>query len=93
MKSGTAGFEHFQHAVGDDEAAHDIAGGGHHRDESEDGGERALMLAHEHDRAHHRNRIQGIGERHQRSMQQGRNAPDYFKSDETGEHKDKECVD
>src|SRR5208337_2229116 len=53
----------------------------------------APVLAHEHDRTHYRDRIQGVGERHQRSVQQRRDPPDHFKSDEPSENKNKERID
>src|SRR5208282_1664233 len=84
---------HLQHAVGNEEAADDVAGGGDDGDESEDGGELAFMPAHEHDGTDDRDRVQGVGERHQGCVQQGRNPANHFKSDEAGEHKNKKRVD
>jgi hypothetical protein len=51
------------------------------------------MFAHEHDGANDRDGVQGIGQRHKRSVQKGRDPPDYFESDETGEHENKKCID
>jgi hypothetical protein len=86
MPFDAAGLEHFQHSVGDDEAAHDVAGGGNDGHRAEKGGQRGFMFARQNDRADHRNRVQGVGQGHQRSVQQRRNAANHFESDECRKH-------
>src|SRR6516164_1148789 len=81
-----AGLEHLQHAVGDNEAAHNIA---RRRDDcyrSQYRGQLAFPLARQDDCADHRNGVQCIRQRHQRRVQQRRNAPDHFESYECGQH-------
>ncbi len=73
-----AALEHPEHSVGDDEAAHDVAGGGNHGDGPQHSGERALMFADQHDRPHHGDRVEGVGQRHQRRVQQRRHAPNHL---------------
>src|ERR1700677_481306 len=89
----TAGLEHFEHAVGDQESADYVAGGGDDGDEAEHGGERALALADQHNRADDGDGIEGVGERHEWRVQQGRNVADDLEADEAGQHEDEECVD
>src|SRR5579863_4672046 len=82
-----ARLEHFEHAVGDEEAAHNVAGGGHDGDGAEDSGERGLVLAGEENRSDHGDRVQRVRKRHQRRMQERRNAANHFQADERGEQK------
>ena len=79
---GPAGLEHLEHAVGDEESAHDVAGGGDDRDRAEDRRQRALCRARQDDGADHRDGVERVGQRHQRRVQQGRDPPDHLKPDE-----------
>src|SRR5580704_6374349 len=83
-----AGLKHFQHAIGDQKAADDIAGCGDDGDGAKDGGEPALAFANQNDRAHDRDRVQCVGQRHQRRVQQRRNPANHFESDESCQHED-----
>src|SRR5262249_39586393 len=77
------------HPVGDQKAADDVAGGCHDGDGSKHLGEHRPLLVlatDDDDRTHHRDRVQGVGERHQRRVQQRRYPPDHFKTDESGQH-------
>ena len=47
------------------------------------GGQRGLVFAGQDDRADHGDGVQRVGQRHQRRVQQRRNAANHFKSDET----------
>src|SRR5579863_274190 len=89
----TAGLEHPQHAVGDQESADHVAGGGHNGDDAEDGRERALFLADQDNGADHGNRVERIGQRHERRMQQGRDVADDLESDKGRQHEYEKCVD
>jgi len=67
----TAGLNIFEHAIGNEESTHDVAGGGRRCDGAQDGGEPAFVLAHQHDRTYDGD---GIGARwsgHQRRVQEG----------------------
>ena len=55
--------------------------------------QRALALAGQDDRAHDGDRVQRVGQRHQRRVQQRRNPPDHFEADERGQHEDVEAGD
>ena len=54
---------------------------------------RALGSAGNDDGAHHHNRVQRVGQRHQRRVQQRRDSADHFKSDESRQHEDIQAVD
>src|SRR5229473_5241571 len=88
-----AGFEHAQHAIGDQEAADDVAGGGDDGDGAENRGEIALVFAGENDSANYGDGVQRVGEGHQRGVQQRGYAANDFKSDEGGEHENVQAGD
>src|SRR5580698_10331597 len=88
-----AGFEHFQHAVGDDEAADDVAGGGDDGDGAEDGGEIGFVFTGENDGADNGDGVERVGERHQRRVKQRRDAANDFESDECGQHENVEACE
>src|SRR5690348_6434989 len=89
-----ASLEHAQHAVGDKEPANDVACGRNDRNRAENFGQLRPVLvvfAGQNDRADNCDRVQRIRQRHQRRMKQWRNAPDHFKSNERGQHKNVEA--
>src|SRR6202158_1384519 len=90
---GTAGFEHSQHAVGDEESADHVAGGGHNGDDAENRRECALFLSYKNDGTHDGDGIERVGQRHQRSMQQRRNVADDFESNEGRQHENEKGVE
>ena len=45
------------------------------------------------DRADHRDRVERVGQRHQRRVQQGRDPPDHFEADECRQHEHVEAGD
>src|SRR5882757_3260851 len=77
----TAGFEHFQHAIGDHEAPNDVAGGGDDRDRSQNLCHVAPAFPGQDNGAHHGDRVQCVGQAHQRRVQQRGNPPDHFEAD------------
>src|SRR5260221_12151463 len=87
--SRTAGLEHPQHAVGDEEPADHIAGGSNDGDDAQDRRERALLFADQDNGADDRDGVESIGQRHERSMQQRRNVADDLESDEGRQHESK----
>src|SRR5713101_9238573 len=87
----TAGLEHPEHAIGDDEAADDVAGGGHYGDGAEDYGEGALVLASQNNGADDGDGVQRVGEGHERRVQQGRDAANHFETNETRHHEDEKA--
>src|ERR1700752_2216366 len=89
----TGGLEHPQHAVGDEESADHVAGGGDDGNHTKNCGELALVLSYEHDCAHDCDGVKGVGQRHQRRVQEGRDVADNFESDEGRQHENEECVD
>src|ERR1700686_948117 len=88
-----AGFEHAQHAIGDQEAADDVAGGGDDGDGAEDGGELAFMFAGENDGADYGDGVERVGEGHQRRVEKRGDAANNFKSDKSGERENVEAGD
>src|SRR5271155_31775 len=88
---GAAGFEHFEHAIGDEEAADDVAGGGDDGEGAEDGGESAAMFAGEDDGADDGDGVERVGEGHERGVQQRSDLADDFKTNESGEHENVEA--
>ncbi len=82
-----------EHAVGDDEAAHRVAGGGDDCNRTQHSRERALVLTRENDGADHRDRVEGVSQRHQRCVQQRRYSADHFKSDKCREYENVQAVD
>src|SRR5215472_14331606 len=89
----TAGFKHLQHAVGNEESAHYVAGRSDNCDHSHHGCVWGTSLAHEDNRAHNSNCVQRVREGHQRRMQQWRHVTDHFKSDKGRQHEYEQCVD
>ncbi len=89
----TAGFEHSQHAVGDEESADHVAGGGDDGDDPKHGCESALLLAHQDNCADDGDGVESVGQRHERRMQQGRDVADDFESDEGRQHEYEKRVD
>ncbi len=85
---GPTRLEHLQHAVGDDEAADDVAGGGDDGDGAEDRGEIGFVFTGEDDGADDGDGVESVGERHQWRVKQRRDAADDFESDECGQHED-----
>ena len=53
----------------------------------------ALVFAGEDDGAHHGDGIEGVGQRHQRRVQQGRDSADHLESDERRQHEYVEACD
>ena len=51
------------------------------------------MPAGDDDGRHHHNRVQSVGEGHQRRVQQRRDSPDHFESDEARQHEYVQAVD
>src|SRR5665213_1097008 len=88
-----ARFEHFQHPVSDEKSAYNVAGGGDDRNRAKHGGERSFVFAREKNGAHHCDRVERVGERHQRRVQQGRHAANHFKAHERGQHENIEAGD
>src|SRR5580693_4697439 len=84
--SRSAGFEHFQHSIGNQESTDDIAGGGYDRNRPQNGHQRALSFSSKDNRANYGDGIKSVGERHQRGMQQRRNTPNHLQSDKRREH-------
>src|ERR1019366_9479871 len=82
----TARFEHFEHSVRDKKTSHNVTGGGNNRDCTEHGGHCALLFSHQYDCADHGNRIQSIGQRHQRRMKKRSYAADNFETDDCRQH-------
>ena len=83
----------FQHAVGDQESTNDIAGCRDHRQNSEDECKVALVPADQYDCADHSNGVESIGDRHQRGVQERRNALDHFKPNEPRQHEYEQTID
>ena len=54
----------------------------------ENGGKRGFVAARDDDRSDHHDRIQSVGERHQRRVQQRRHSLDHFKSHEPRQNED-----
>src|SRR3984957_8136902 len=81
-----AGFEHFEHAVGDQESANDVAGGGDDGERAEDGGERAAMFSGEDDGADDGDGVERVGEGHERGVQQRGDLANDFETYESREH-------
>ena len=79
-------LEHLEHAVGDEEAADDVAGGGDDGDGAENRGEIGLVFTGQDDGADDGDGVEGVGQRHQRRVKQRRDAADDFESDECGQH-------
>ena len=52
-----------------------------------------MLLARDQDRAHHGDGRDGVGQRHQRRVQQPRHAPDHVQADEGGQHEHKQRGD
>src|SRR5579864_4115757 len=90
---GTAGLEHAEHAVGDEKSSNHIAGGGDDGDHAQDRRKRALLFADEDDGTDDGDGVEGVGERHQRRVEQGRDVADDFEADEGCEHEYEEGVD
>src|ERR1700674_2056156 len=67
-----AALEHLEHAVGDEEAAHHVAGGSDDRYYTQNRREFTLVLAHQDNRTHNSDGVESVGQRHQRRVQQGR---------------------
>src|ERR1035437_8554540 len=82
----TARFENFEHSVRDKKTSHNVTGGGNNRDRTEHGGQCALVFSHQYDCADHGNRIQSVGQRHQRRMKKRRYAADNFETYESRQH-------
>ncbi len=61
--------------------------------DSQHGGERGFVPPGDDDGGDHHDGVQRVGERHQRRMQQRRDALDHFKSDEAGENEYKKIGD
>ena len=83
-------LEHLEHAVGDEEAAHDVGHGGGEGDRAEEDDHGRMVLAGDHDRAHHRDGGDRVGQRHERGVQQARDARDDAQADEGGEQEDEQ---
>src|SRR5580700_762290 len=62
-------LEHFEHAVGDDEATHDVEGGEEHGEEPEDQLARPVRFAHDDERADQHDPVDGVRARHKRRVQ------------------------
>jgi hypothetical protein len=88
-----AALEHFEHAVRNKESTYYVAGGGDNGDSAQHGRERALALADQDNRSYDGDSVERVGQRHQWSVQQGRNVADDFEADEAGQHKDKQRID
>src|SRR5271165_5138562 len=88
--SRSAGLEHLQHAVRDDEAADYVARGRHNRNCAQNDCQLALTLARQDDRAHHRDCVQRVGQGHKGCVQQRRNTADHLKSDKCRQHENVE---
>ena len=82
------GLEHLQHPVGDQEAADDVGHRGEQRDRAQDADPGGIVAAGHDDRADHRDGRDGVGERHQRRVQQPRDPADHAQPDERGQHED-----
>src|SRR5215831_6766729 len=88
---------HAEHALRDEEAAKDVNARHDQRDEAEQlgnpaAGRDAVRLDRDGEqRADHDHRRDGIGDRHQRCMQGGRDAPYDVVTDEDREHEDREA--
>src|SRR5262249_47625192 len=87
-------LEHFEHAVGDDEAADDVRRREHDCDEADDPRERALVRLAEHEhRADDDNAVDRVRPRHQRRVQQRRHLRDHLEAEEDREHEDRDLED
>src|ERR1700722_10319724 len=82
-----ARFEHFQHAVGDKEAADDVAGGGDDGDGAKHGGQCGLMFSRQENCSDYGDGVESVRERHQRRVQERRHAANYLQADECGQQK------
>src|SRR6266849_1113557 len=80
-----AGFEHFQHPVGDHESADDVAGCGDDSDGSQELRDIGFALSRQDDCADNGDGVQRIRERHQWRVQERRNSADHFEADKRGE--------
>src|ERR1019366_7821225 len=87
-----AALEHLEHAVRNKKSAHHVAGGRDDGDRAQHRRERALALAHQHNRSHHRNGVESVRQRHQRSVQQGRNVADDLEAKEAGQHENEQRI-
>jgi hypothetical protein len=56
--------EHFEHSVGDQEAAYDVAGRRYDGDGSQNRGQGAAMLTRQNNRADHGDGVESVGQRH-----------------------------
>src|SRR5580700_3103804 len=88
-----AALEHFEHAVGDEKSADYVARGGDDGDHSQDSREGAFLFAHQNNCADDGYGIEGVGQRHEGSVQQWRHVADHFESDESRQHEDEQRVD
>src|ERR1700730_11517712 len=82
----TARLEHFEHPVRDEKTSHNVAGGGDNGNRAKHRGQRGLMFSREQNCADHGNRIERVGQRHQRRVKERRHAPYDLEADKTCQH-------
>ena len=83
-------MEHFQHAMGDEEATGNIDCANEDGDRTENGGEVGPLSGELQDAANDDDTANGIGDAHERRMQRWLHIPNHLPTDEAGEHKDGE---
>ena len=82
-------FEHFEHAIRDQESADDVGDGSRNGDETQDLAQLSgVLIADDEDRADHGDRGDRVSQRHQGSVQKGRDFADYFEANEGRQHED-----
>src|SRR5882724_8765966 len=87
---------HRQHPLGDQEAAEDVDGSEHQRNEAQRASpDRAVVIPGQRDadreqRADDNDRGDGVGHRHQRRMQRRRHRPDHVVADEHRQHENRQ---
>src|SRR5688572_13214361 len=77
-----APLEHLQHSVRHDESAEDVGSSEHDGDEPENLEEQCVRRARNQHRAEHDDAVNRVGRRHERRVEDGRNARDDFEADE-----------
>src|SRR5271165_754767 len=80
-------LEHLQHPIGDQVAAHRVEHRQEHRGKAQQTRKQAsVLLAGDQNRAHHGDRRNRVGERHQRRVQQRRHTANQLKAQEGRQH-------
>src|ERR1700683_3978303 len=85
---GRLGLEHFQHAIGDHEAADDVEGGQQDGEEGQSDLRGAMGTPHDQNGPHQHDPVDGVAARHQRGVQDAWHPADDLVADERGQYED-----